>query len=223
MISLVNQETITRELLTAALLAGYVLLVVYGTKLVYKYLRNRGLPHNVAIYYNRKIIHVAAGGIVAVLVPFLFQSPIVPFLMALSLGAFLYYWHWKGKLLDWFQTRENMYEVNFTIAWGISLLLLWLLTGDPKIAVVPSMFIAFGDAITGVIRNAVFAKRTKHWYGNLGMLAVVLPLGYLYAGELGALAGIISSIIERYEFPPIDDNILIALASTGILLAGTYI
>ncbi len=223
MIPLYDPTTIKNELVIASILAIYVILVVYGTKLTYNYFSRKGLPHNVAVYYNRKIIHMAAGGFVAILVPFIFNSPIIPFLMAFALGGFLYYWHWKNRLLYWFQTKENMFEVNFTIAWGISLLLLWLITGDPKIAVVPAMFIAFGDAITGIIRNAVFAKRTKHWYGNLGMLLVVVPLGYIYAGYYGAIAGIISSIVERYEFPPVDDNLLIALSSTLILLAGIFL
>jgi len=34
--------------------------------------------------------------------------------------------------------------------------------GTPWRAVVPALFISFGDAITGVVRNAVFGRRTKH-------------------------------------------------------------
>ena len=207
------------ELAKAVLLGVYVLGVVLATKPIYHYLRRKGLPHNVAIYYNRKIIHIFAGGLVAFLVPYLFTAPLVPLLMALALGAFLYYWHWRGRLLYWFQTEENMFEVNFTIAWGLSLLILWLATGDPRISVVPAVFIAIGDGVTGIIRNALFAKRTKHWLGNIGMALVIIPLGYLLAGTIGAIAGAVASYVERYEFPPIDDNILVALATLIVLLA----
>jgi len=208
-----------REAALAAALGVYVLAVVYATRLVYERLRARGLPHNVAIYYNRKIIHMAAGGVAAILTPYIFTSPLTPLATALALGAFLWFHRARGRLLYWFQTPENHYEVNFTIAWGLGVFALWLATGDPKVAVVPALFIAFGDAVTGIIRNALFARRTKHWAGNLGMLAVTLPLGYAYAGEPGALAAVIASIVERYEFPPVDDNVLIVLASTAVLLA----
>jgi len=216
-------EDPTRELLIAAGLSVYVLAIVLMTKPIYSALRRRGLPHNVAIYYNRKIIHIFAGGVVAFLVPFLFSAPLIPFIMALSLGAFLYYWHWRGRLLYWFQTDENMFEVNFTIAWGLSLLILWLATGDPRISVVPAVFIAIGDGVTGIIRNALFGRRTKHWLGNIGMALVVIPLGYFLAGGIGALAGAVASYVERYEFPPIDDNILVALTALAILLAPSII
>ncbi|MCE4625492.1 MAG: dolichol kinase [Desulfurococcales archaeon] len=206
------------DIMVAAALSAYVLIIVYTTKPVYDILRRRGTPHNVAVYYNRKIIHILAGGVVAFLVPFLFSGPLIPMLMAFMLGAFLYYWHWKGRLLYWFQTEENMYEVNFTIAWGLSLFLLWTLTDNAKISVVPAVFIAIGDGVTGIIRNAVFARRTKHWLGNIGMLAVVVPLGYALAGGLGAVAGVLASIVERFEFPPIDDNLLVAFTSLAVLL-----
>ncbi len=211
-----------QQLALTLTLGVYVLAVVYGTRLLYDYMRSRGLPHNVAVYYNRKIIHMLGGGVVALLTPFLFESPIYPLIASLALAGFLW-WHRRSprRLLYWFQTLENSYEVNFTIAWGLGTAALWIITDNPHLAVVPALFIAFGDAVTGIIRNAVFGRRTKHWYGNIGMAAVTVVLGYIYAGWLGAVAGIVASIVERFEFPPIDDNILIAVSSVIILLAGS--
>ncbi|MCE4600684.1 MAG: dolichol kinase [Desulfurococcales archaeon] len=208
-----------RELMVTLLLGLYALFVVFATKYTYRYFIGKGLPHNVAIYYNRKIIHIMAGGVIALLTPVLYSTPLLPALAALALGGFLYYFHRRGKLLYWFQTRDNMYEVNFTIAWGISLFILWIILGDPRLAVLPALFIAFGDAVTGVVRNYLFARRTKHWLGNVAMALVVVPLGLIYGGLMGGLAGVISSFVERYEFGPIDDNLLIALASSLILLS----
>ena len=210
---------LARELAAAGVLGGYVLGVVYGSRLVYDTLRRRGAPHNVAVYYVRKVIHAAAGGVVALLVPEVFGGPLVPLIMALALGGFLAYHRLTGRLMRWFQVEENAYEVNFTIAWGVGLALLWLATGDPKLAVLPPLFIAFGDAVTGVVRNALFARRTKHWAGNVAMALVVVPLGYAYAGPLGALAGLVASVVERFEYPPVDDNVLIVVASAAVLLA----
>ncbi|MEB3779979.1 MAG: dolichol kinase [Desulfurococcales archaeon] len=207
-----------QEVFYALILTGYVIIVVYGGRKLYSYVRGKGKSHEVAVYYTRKYIHVFAGGVIAVLTPFLFTTPLLPFLMALALTGFLYFMRKTGRLMWWFQIKENAYEVNFTIAWGVSLIILWMATGDPNIAVLPGIFIAFGDAVTGVVRNMLFEKRTKHWAGNIAMATVSVPLGFLYAGSIGAFAGLIASAIEKFEFPPLDDNILVAISTMIILL-----
>jgi len=211
---------LVRELAIATVLAIYVLGVVYGVRFLYEAIRRRGSPHSVAVYYTRKAIHSLAGGVIALLVPHLFSTPEIPLLMAFLLGGFLWYHHRGDRLLWWFQTRENMYEVSFTIGWGVSLWVLWRATGDPMLAVVPALFIAFGDSVTGVVRNKLFGRRTKSWWGNLAMLPVTVCLGFAYAGLAGLVAGVIAAFVEHYEFPPLDDNILVALASMLVLLAG---
>lgn len=207
----------------AIALLAYVMAVVVGTKALYDIMRRHGLPHNVAVYYNRKAIHVLAGGVVALLVPLLFSEPWIPFVLALVLALLTYIPHRVGRLMYWFQTEDNMYEVNFCIMWGFSLLILWLLTGDPRVAVFPALLISFGDAVTGIVRNMLFGRRTKHWAGNIAMALLVVPLGFLWLGVWGALAGLIASIVERYEFPPVDDNTLIPLASLAILLPAHFL
>lgn len=205
------------DLPKALALAVYVLAVVFLGKPLYDYIYRRVGSRGVAVYYVRKYIHVFAGGVVAILVPYVFTSPVIPLVMGLALGVFLLVMR-RVRPMHWFQVDDNMFEVNFTIAWGASIAVLWVITGDPKIAVVPALFIAFGDAITGVVRNMLFARRTKHWAGNLAMLPVTAILGYLYAGIPGLAAGIVAAVVERYEYPPIDDNVLITLSSTLILL-----
>ncbi len=214
----VSIASIARDGLLATALFVYVMGVLLLTKKLYHAMRNRGVPHNVAIYYNRKVIHMAAGGLVAALVPFLFKEFVVPTIMAFVLALMTYIPHRTGKLLYWFQTEENMYEVNFCIAWGVSLAILWVVLGNPKLAVLPAMLISFGDGITGVVRNKLFGRRTKHWIGNVAMASLSLPLGYVYAGPVGMLAGGLACIAERFEFNPIDDNMLIGLVSTVTLV-----
>ncbi len=170
-----------------------------------------------AIYFVRKYIHMAGGGVVALLVPHLFTSPIVPTILSLGFTLLLLAAR-RLRLLYWFQTGENAYEVNFTIAWGLSLYTIWTLTGDPRLAVVPALLISFGDGITGVVRNLLFKRRTKHWSGNLAMLPVSVGLGYAYGGPLGAIAGVVASLVERLEAPPIDDNLIIATATTLVII-----
>jgi len=208
------------EGITAFLLLAYVLGVVYGTKFLYNYMRKRGASHSVAVYYNRKLIHIFAGGVVALLVPKVFTGAAIPLALSILLAFITYLPHRGGKLMYWFQVEENMYEVNFCLMWGLTLTLAWILLGNPLYGIVPIVFMAFGDAVTGIVRNAVFGRRTKHWLGNLAMLAVSLPAGVFMAGLVGGLAAAVASFIERFELKPIDDNVLISLCSLAVLLLG---
>ena len=95
----------------------------------------------------------------------------------------------------------------------------------------PPAFIAFGDGITGIVRNFGFKERSKHPIGNLYMACICIPIGY-YFGSLsnihnmavwGIAAAIVATIFERYEIGPIDDNILITISSTIVLFIGAVI
>ncbi len=216
MVALVPVDPV-RESGIALLFLIYVIAILFVTKILYGIMRRRGLEHNVAVYYNRKFIHVFAGGVVALFVPFVFSSPTIPLILALVLSLLVYLPHKTGKILEWFQVKDNMFEVNFTLMWGIGLFLLWILFDDPFLAIIPPVFMAMGDAVTGVIRNLMFKRRTKHWIGNIFMAMVTVPLGYIYGGIPGAVAGVVAAFIERYEFPPIDDNVLITLSSILVL------
>lgn len=209
---------------------AYAAGVVMATRRAYAIMVGKGVEANVAIYYNRKIVHMAGGGVVALLVPFLFTSPTYPLLVGLLLSAFTYIPHATGKRLYWLQTADNKNDVKFTMMWGVSIFVIWLLLNDPFLAILPSTFMAFGDGVTGVARNAVFKRRTKSWVGNVFMVAVCIPLGYWLGGAAtppipgwGVLAGVVASYIERYELGPIDDNILITVVATVILLVGAWV
>lgn len=205
------------ELAITIVLGVYVLLVIAASRGIYSFLRARGYSHSVAVYFNRKILHVLGGGVVALLVPIIYSSPLFPFMASMAMAGFLMAMRRRGGM-RWFQTEDNAYEVNFNIAWGTSLLVLWVATGDPLTAILPPLFISIGDSVTGIVRNIVFARRTKHWIGNVAMGLVVLPLGYVVAGLPGLVAGAVSTVIERYEAGVVDDNILISLSATLVLL-----
>jgi dolichol kinase len=89
---------------------------------------------------------------------------------------------------------------------------------------------AFGDGVTGIIRNKMFKKRTKSAWGNVGMAILCLPLGYFF-GQFaepeiplwGLISAMVASYVERYEFGVIDDNILIVLFSSLVLVIGLNI
>jgi phytol kinase len=201
----------------ALVLSAWILFVaVVLTRWTYGPLSRR-FGHMRAVYFNRKIIHVLAGGVVAVLVPF-FNSWVVPTAAALVIALFLYIPHKTGRLLWWFQDPDNTYEVTFAVMWALVVALGWGVLGDWRLGVVPALFMAVGDPATGVVRNLLFKRRTKHWAGNIAMAAVSVPIGWYYLGVAGALAGLLASAVERFELSPIDDNVIVPAISFFFLL-----
>jgi len=223
---MVEQTTII-EIVSMFILAGYAFAVIFSTKKLYNYMLKKRLNEKVAIYYNRKIIHIFAGGVVVLLVPFLFSNPWLPLLSGVLMGIITYIAHRRGNSFYWFQTGNDFNDVSFCFMWGIAIFILWQIYGDPWIAIIPPAFIAFGDGITGIVRNVAFKERRKHPIGNIYMMGVCIPIGYYFANSgnpsiplWGIIAAIFASFFERYEFGPIDDNILVAGIATAILYIG---
>ncbi len=222
------------QIFWTVLLTLYALSVTLLTEYPYKWMRARGIEKNVAVYYDRKIVHMLAGGVVLFVVPFVFREGNFPFpyayplIIGLLLTVATLIPHLTGNLLEWVQVKKNRNEVHFCFMWGVTVFTLWIVFDNPWMAIIPPIFMAFGDGITGVVRNALFAERTKSFIGNVFMLALCAPAGYFLArmGGLalwGLIAAVVASYIERYEFGPIDDNILITVSSSLVLYLGHLI
>ena len=151
--------------LTAAVGMGiYVMAVLYATKIPYTMMVERGMEHIRAVYYNRKIVHMLAGGVGSLSVPFLFTDVWYPMVSGILLTALLYASHRAGIVMHWFQTEQNQNDVKFGLMWWMSISLIWWLVGDPWLAIVPSLFMAFGDGVTGVVeRGGPQAVEKPHW------------------------------------------------------------
>lgn len=122
----------------------------------------------------------------------------------------------------WFQAEENIYECTFAFAWGTILTLGWIVSGDNFwFGVLPLLFMSVGDAFTGIVRNALYKKRTKSWWGNLAMALSSVPVGTIL-GIAGIIVGATVSVIEHFEFGPIDDNITVPSISFLILLVANF-
>ena len=209
------------------ILGAWAGLVVFAIKPFHSYLVNRGCENMVAVYYNRKVAHMLAGGVPIILCPIVFSNPIWPLIGGLGGAAILYAAHFTERRLWWMQTEQNMNDATFALMLGLSVFALWHYSDQPWLAILPSLYMAFGDGVTGIIRNKMFARRTKSAWGNLGMAILCIPLGW-FVGKMvtpaipvwGVISAIVASIVERYEFGPIDDNILIVIASSIVLLIG---
>ncbi|MBS7654145.1 MAG: dolichol kinase [Candidatus Bathyarchaeia archaeon] len=207
---------------TMLLLSWVIFVVLFLTRKTYDFMIRRKVEHNVAVYYNRKIIHILAGGLCALIIPAAFESFILPLIMSMLLSIFLLICHRGKRLMYWFQTEDNSYEVSFCIMWGLIISLGWILSGgDFRVGVLPVIFMSIGDAITGIVRNVIYKRRTKSWWGNLAMALFSVVAGTAM-GFAGMLAGAAASIVEHFEFKLIDDNVLIPLTSFIILLLARY-
>lgn len=213
----------------AAGLSLYVLAVLFLTRIPYRSMIDRGMAPIRAVYYNRKIVHMLAGGIGSIMVPFAFTDPWYPLISGLLLTFLLAAAHMTGLRFYWFQTDENHNDVKFALMWASSVSLLWWLLENPWLAILPSLYMAFGDGVTGIVRNAVIRKRSKNPIGNVFMLLLCVPMGWIIGGladppipAWGLLSAIVATWIERYEFGLIDDNILITISASAVLLLGTY-
>ncbi|MEM0378642.1 MAG: dolichol kinase [Thermosphaera sp.] len=216
-----STDVLIRETIYTTILFIWVLIVVIPlTKITYNAMIKRGVTHIKAVYYNRKIIHILAGGVVSILIPLLgYSTPvtIIPMLVLLFLATYIP--HKTGRLFYWFQDPDNINEVNFVIMWGLVMIASWVVFRDWAYGVVPVAFMSFGDGVTGIVRNALYNRRNKSWFGNLAMAVVTVPVGQIVLGLPGALAGLIASIVEHFEIhSKIDDNITVPLVSFLIIL-----
>ena len=218
------------QIIFSAIAVAYVVAIVYVTRFAYRLMKKLGFDETIAVYYNRKIVHMATGGVIALLVPFLFDSWIYPFATGLVLTLITTLPRLRGQSIDFMQTKENWNDSKFALMWGLSIAILWILFNDPFLAIIPALFMAFGDAVTGFVRNALYKKRSKKPIGNVFMLIICLVIGYYFAGIAvnpiplwGVFAAISASIVERFEIGPIDDNILITVTAMIILIVGSLI
>jgi len=224
------EALLSSEPFWVVVLAVYAFVVILLTKQLYDFMIKKRYKKNVAVYLNRKIIHILAGGVVVLAVPFVFTSPLYPILAGVLLAVLMFIFHKSGRILYWFQTKNDFNDVSFCFMWAIAIFVLWELFQNPWIAVIPPAFIAFGDGVTGIVRNFAFKERRKHPIGNIYMAGVCIILGYFLANFSGiegfaiwgVIAAIVASIFERYEFGPIDDNILITISATVILAIGSF-
>ena len=218
------------QFLWATGLGLYVLVVLFLTRIPYQAMVDRGMEPIRAVYYTRKIVHMLAGGVGSLAVPLVFTDLWYPLVAGLLLTLFTWLPHRLGVLMYWFQTPENTNDVKFALMWAVSVSALWWLLGDPWLAILPALYMAFGDGVTGIARNALVRRRSKSPIGNVFMLIVCVPLGWVIGGHAdpsipwwGVTSAVVATWVERYEFGPIDDNVLITLAASAVLLLGSVV
>ncbi len=208
----IKPEYIIHDVLVAIPLIILSFLSVYiFSKIIYEIFHSN--------YKARKFIHFAAGAVVAVLTPYLFYTPFIFALMCFILFLMVYFPHKRGDLLYWFQIEKKYGEIYFCFAYFALFSIFWYI--DINIAIASALFMAVGDGITGLIKERYYGKREEEKkvkgfnLGNIGMMLVSVPIGYIYCGAAGVIAAIFVSILESME--GIDDNVTVPFGGAAAI------
>ena len=200
-------HVIFSDIINGVLLAAYNIFIVF--------LVSRKISEKYGTYIARKAIHLLSAGISVLLARLIFSDWLVPLLLGSLMVVFTTFGHIR-KPYRWFQIKKNYADIYFVVACTALLVVFW--NYNVWIGVLSALFLAWGDGLTGVVRNFVYGKRNKGVYGNIAMLAVCMALAYFMNGRVGYVAFVaaaFASIAEKFE--RIDDNISIPFGSAIIM------
>lgn len=194
----------------------YALLLTAYNAFIILYV-SRKVSQRFGTYVARKTIHLLSAGVSIALAPFVFSDWQMPLLLGSLMVVFTLVGHFR-KPYNWFQISKNYADVYFTVACTVLLVAFWYYN-NVWIGVLSALFLAWGDGLTGIVRNVVYKKRNKGIWGNIAMFLVCVTLGILMNGRVGyagLIGAVFASIVEKFE--RIDDNISIPFGS-AILIA----
>lgn len=206
----------------AILIAGAALGGLWVSNIFYDY----HLPQ----YLSRKIGHLG-GGTALLLCSLLFESWVWPLILAVLFTALLFGARFiKGDLFRGVGGTGRpiaFAEVWFPAASVVSIVVGWIWLRDRWLAILPTLFMAYGDAFTGLTRSVVYKREFKGNMGSVAMLGACLLLAWCFYQPLwvGVVGAVIATLAER--FTPMshgwfDDNWTIVLSSLlvmGVLYA----
>jgi len=205
-------------------------ILITGAVLVGLYLANYFYDRGIEQYISRKVGH-GAGGMGFLLCAFLFSSPWWPIILAggftLLLGVARLIKPRAFRGVGGTGRQHALAEVWFPFAGTVSLAVGWAWLGNPWLAIVPILFMAWGDMLTGIVRSQVYKKEVKGNLGSVAMIVVCLVVAYLFKPYwIGATGAVVATLVER--FTPlshgwIDDNWTIVIASLLVMALLYYL
>ena len=157
-------------------------------------------------YLSRKIGHLG-GGTALLLCALLFESWLWPLILAWAFTVLLLAARFiKGDLF------RGVGGTGRPIAFA----------GDRWLAILPALFMAYGDAFTGLTRSVVYHREFKGNMGSVAMVIVCLLLAWVFYQPfwIGVVGAIVATLVER--FTPmshgwLDDNWTIVLSSLLVM------
>ena len=210
-------ETTLRDLILVALIA---LVVMIGLLIANK-LFDKGIPQ----YVSRKVGH-ALGGLGYLGLILFFNTPL--WALILSVGFTLMFLIARLYRPSTFRgvggsaRPHALAELWFPIAGTFSIIIGWWILQDKWLAVVPILFMAWGDCVTGLIRSLVYNKEVKGLYGSIGMIIVCMLVALLFHPYwIAAIGAVVATVVEAKT--PLskgfwDDNHTIIVSSLAAMI-----
>jgi phytol kinase len=204
-----------RELPFALMISGAALLGLYLANLFY----DSGIPQ----YISRKLGHLG-GAVGFLLCPLLFSSFWWPFILTVAFTALLLYarafrpMFFRG--VGGSGRPQALAEIHYPATGIVTIGILWGLCGEPWLGIVPLLFMGAGDAVTGLIRSAVYGREVKGNWGSAGMLVACLLLAcFITPYWIGVVGAMVATAAEKLTITShfVDDNLTIPLASALVM------
>lgn len=200
------RETLSALVLTVGLLAVFLA-------------SNEAHRHNYPFYVSRKIAHFGAGVVIGTM-PLLFTTWTWPATLSLGFLLLLAATH-RTELWHGFARPGRIAEVAFALSVLVSIWAAWRV--NPWLGVMPGLFMAFGDGISGIVRFSVYHREVKGWWGSLACLGVCAILALLIApywvGLVGAVAFTVAEkLCGDVGRIKVDDNLVAPLFSLAVML-----
>lgn len=201
-----------------------LVILIAGATLVGLYLSNLMYDYQVPQYISRKIGH-GVGGMGYLLCALLFSTPWWPIILSatftLLLGGARLIRPSTFRGVGGSGRSHALAEVWFPLAGTISLIVGWAWLGNPWLATVPILYMAWGDCITGLIRSKVYGREIKGNWGSVGMLITCLLIGALFTPYwIAACGAAVATVTEKYSGLSrtwIDDNYTIIVSSLLVM------
>ena len=195
----------------AALFSLFVVASLFASNLLYD------KTHN--FVFSRKLAHSLVG--VAVLSTlWLFDSPIIPLVLSLVILLVFVATHTR-EFFYGVAKRGRLSEIYFAASCAVCFASWWVV--DPKIAVASTLFLAWGDGITGLVRWLTDKRHAKTFSGTAANLVVCLLIALLvtpyWVGAVGAGVAVVlehlCGDVGRIRF--LDDNLAMPLGALAVM------
>ena len=199
------------ELLKATLFSAFVVSALFASNLLYDKTKN--------FVYSRKLAHSLVG--VAVLSTlWLFDSPVVPLVLSLVILVVFIATHTREVFYGVAQ-KGRLSEVYFAASCAVCFAAWWVV--DPKIAVASTLFLAWGDGVTGLVRWWTDKRHAKTLSGTAANLVACLLIALLvtpyWVGVVGAMVAVVlehlCGDVGRIKW--LDDNLAMPLGALVVI------
>ena len=204
-------------LLKAVFFSAFVLVALFASNFLYD------KTHN--FVYSRKTAHGLVG--VAILSSlWLFDSPLVPFVLSLSILGMFVVTH-THELFYGVACRGRLSEVYFASSCAVCFASGWFV--DPKLGVASALFMAWGDGITGLVRWLTDKRHAKTMSGTVADLVACSLIALLVAPYwIGLVGAVTAAVLEHLcgdvgKVRWLDDNVAMPLGALVVMGGFTWV